>query len=356
MNGPTIADNGDIISAALKVDAPSAHKQIFNDTRMVLGQIQHIYAVDDIQNTYPNPGTFTLYDVQIFHADSSTEVIKRVRAVQPLFGGGYNNFFEVLPTDPGQKATDFSVTPPYKPGSWVLIGFIDGQRQNGVILGTMPHPNPVAVADRPSKSDGVKLAGEFQGLNFQIQNDGSLVITFNGPRDDTGRLVNQNGPTVFKIDATGNMSMTTNNKQSIVVDRVNGIIDVVNGTTEIKMEQSTSTITTTSDFLVSNVNKDATVNVGGEAKVIAKGDMTLSSNTMIKLQRGPDSTPAEPFVLGAQFVSFMSAFLQAVIEHTHIGNLGFDTDVSENVNAFIQLKASPIDDKKIQSKLIIGDN
>ncbi len=354
MRGPYISAQGDVISAALTTDKPSSDSFFFKELRILIGQIQKIYTIDTPNNNPADPrggGIYTVYDVIAFHPDGGTEHLNRCRCVQPLFGGGINNYFEVVPTDPGPKAQDPSISRINKPGTWVLVGFINGQRSNAVILGGMPHPNSVAVADRPSQSEGTTMKGEFQGLFWQINNDGSLLLTFNGPRDNQGNLTNTNGPTTVSIDASGSFTVTTKNDQSVFVDQPNGVINVTNGKTEVKMEQNPSRITTTSDFLIANVNQDATVTSGGKSTVNATGDLTVSSNSKINLQRGADGSPSEPFVMGQKFKSFMGDFISAVAAITHIGNLGATTPPPVNQSQITALK-NKLDD--LLSDLIIG--
>jgi hypothetical protein len=353
MAGPTINRHGDVISAALNVEPhEDARHQFFSETRVLRGQIQKVYAVDSANNDPGNSkGSYTLYDVLVWKPDGSTEVVKRCRALQPFFGGTYNNFLEVLPTDPGPDATNQDLGSSERPGTHVLVAFIGGQKLYGpVILGALPHTNPVAIARRPSKELGVYMEGEFQGLNWKIMGDGSFSLTFNGPRDEDGALTGSSGPTVIEIDKDGNPKVSTNNNQSILVDRVNGIIDVVNGTTEIKMEQDPAQITINADNVIANVNKDMTATVAGKTTVKSTSDVTISSSSVINLQKG-DSAPSEPFVLGNKFKSFMNDLLQAIGQITHVGNLGAPTPPPVNAAKFSALQ-SKLDD--LLSELIKG--
>lgn len=355
-----LTEEGDVICSSLEpVDQNSLGASgdfLFNEMRLVRGQIIHIYPIDDPNNSLGENPTFTLYDVQVIKPDGGTEIVRRCRMLQPCFGGAFNNFLEILSVDPGPLGRKAGIDMALKRGAHVLVGFVSGQKTAGIILGALPHPNSVAIKRRPLKSLGTYLEGEFQGFNFLIRNDGSFKITFNGPRNDKGEIIGTDGPTTLEFDEKGNIKVSTNAEQSVTIDRVKKTAEVINGTTRIFMEQDGSKITTESDFLQATVRQDARVDVGHQAKVIAKNDITVSSDTMIKLQRGEGANPAEPFVLGAVFVKFMSQFLQAVIAHTHTGNLGFPTLPPLNASEFAQLKATPIDDKKIQSKLIIGDN
>jgi hypothetical protein len=69
-----------------------------------------------------------------------------------------------------------------------------------------------------------------------------------------------------------------------------------------------------------------------------------------KIQVGT-KTSAENLVLGQVFKTFMSEFLQQFIEHTHVGNLGYETAPPSNAEDVVALKESPIDDSAILSDL-----
>ena len=69
-----------------------------------------------------------------------------------------------------------------------------------------------------------------------------------------------------------------------------------------------------------------------------------------KIQIGTKSS-AEPLVLGNVFKTMMDTLLTQLAEHTHIGNLGYNTSPPNNAEEFVQLQESPIDDKSILSNV-----
>lgn len=239
MAGPFISEHGEVVSSALAV---GGEEHLVNDTffnfSIESGQIEKIYAVDDSENAAVGASHLhTLYDVRIYRPNGSTELITKCRMLQPGFGGGINNFFEILPTDPGSDAKNDSKDRAHKRGHQVLVAFVSGRKETGIILGGLPNPNPVARSKRPGKLKGVHTEGEIQGLNFQVGNDGQLKITFNGPRNDRGILTGSNGPTSVEITKLGNILVSTNNRQSIEIDRVSGKISITNGPTFIISDQ-----------------------------------------------------------------------------------------------------------------------
>lgn len=306
MAGPFVTDAGDVISSALSVGAaPKASKDAFNNFRIEQGQVTAVYAVDDPNNRKDpgQPGFNIVYDVRIVRANGAIEDIPRCRMLQPGFGGGINNFFEVVQTDPGSDADNPTMDKALKRGHQVLVAFIGGIKQAPIILGALPHTSPVAKANRPTQSDGVVAVGEIQGLNFKIDNDGGLTITFNGPRSDDGSLVNENGPTTIQIDSSGSLKISTNAQQSVEIDREAGTVTVTNGDTYIK----------------SDANAD-------KIQVVA-GTVEIGTDTL------------QPQVVGDDWKSMMGQLIDAISQITVPTGVG-PSGVPINAADFTQIKSN----------------
>ena len=99
-------------------------------------------------------------------------------------------------------------------------------------------------------------------------NDGALILTFQGPKDDKGNAVTpDNAPTVLQIDAMGNVDVTTNAQQELKIDRVAKQILFTNGETSITMTQDGAKISTKSTELDIETTKDCNIKVGGKANI-----------------------------------------------------------------------------------------
>lgn len=343
MSGPSETHFGDVVSSSLAFgEPPMAHQDLLQNFKLFKGQIQQIYAVDATGNSPTGGiGIDARYDVAVYRSDGSLEIIARCTMLQPGFGGGINNFLEVLGPNPGPTSADPTVSPQGKPGQFVLVGLMEGSKQGGVILGCLPHTNPTAVATRPTEDEGTVLQGEFQGLNWKIDNDGALTVVFNGPRDDSGMVVNPDvGPTTLMIDQAGKVLVTTNNEQTIEVDPDpdTQTVTVTCGPTTFVMDGQNDKITQ----MASTVET-----LGSDTNRVQGGNILLS--------KSPDSSPSEPFVLGNVFTNFCTQLLTAIQTHTHIGNLGVPTPPPINMADFMQLAQSPIGDNSILSDFITGE-
>ena len=204
-----ISSFGEVISSALSTDGyANASHDLHSNFAIYAGEIVGVFTNDSSEN---NPsgsgGVFTLYDVEITRPDGSTELIQKCMALQPIFGGGINNYMEVVPTIPGQRMAGKGSGEKDKSkrrGHRVAVALLGGYKSAGIILGGMPHNNPVSKENRPTKDEGVVTRLEIQGLMVEVNNDGEFTLKFQGPKDDKGQPVSSSGTeTTVNIDKNG---------------------------------------------------------------------------------------------------------------------------------------------------------
>lgn len=340
MSGPKINAFGDVVSSQLNFDEGlDPGVELKGNNSMLVGEIIKVYAIDEPSNDPSGADAkYTVCDVMVHRANGSTEVIPRCKIMQPSWGGSPNNFLETLGPNPGPNQSDLKKDGSQRTSQQVLLSFVDGRKDAAVILGTVPHSAKPAKSRRPSKKKGIYLEAEFQGLNWKINNDGSFEMIFNGPRNDKGELIGKDGPTTMKIDAKGNVQITTNNKQTFRIDREKQTVSVDCGPTQFVMDGKADKITA----------KSKTVETLGSKLNRVHGDK-------VKISKSATSEPTEPFVLGNVFKEMMEKLLTAIANHQHIGNLGVPTPPPLNKSEFMSLKSSPVGDKKVLSDFITGE-
>lgn len=294
MSGPYISPFGDVISSSLVMgDAPDVTPELRENFRLETGQIEQIYAIDDPENSIPGiPARYTVCDVLITRQTGATELLPRCRILQPAFGGGINNFLEVLPTNPGPQAKNGAIPKDLKPGHWVLVGFVSGRKDAGVILGALPHANRTAIARRPTKDKGTYLEGEVQGFGFSIDNNGALSLVFNGPRKDDGTLIDTTiGPTTVQIDKQGSLTIQTNQQQTVLIDRVGTTIKITNGPTYVNMDQGANKIQVVAKTVEVGTNTLQPQLVGDDWKSLMEDLITEITQIIVPTGVGPSGTP-----------------------------------------------------------------
>jgi hypothetical protein len=249
-----ITKYGDVLSSALSFTSyDTADSEINYKFALLAGEIVEIYTVDNDKNTSGNGNkNYTTYDVMCTLSDGATEVLRGCQALQPFFGGGINNYMEVIPTTPSM--VDNPLAPEnLKRGHRVLVGFIDGFKGSGVILGSLPHSSPIAKGKRPKSDDGVVTRLEIQGLMVEVNNDGEFTLQFNGAKNDLGISNNPLvGPTSVKIDKEGKLQLITKaDKQLIELDpsTFSPSIQIYNDNTSIKMNAMTGKVIVDGNFV-----------------------------------------------------------------------------------------------------------
>lgn len=113
-------------------------------------------------------------------------------------------------------------------GSYVLVGLINGSASTPLILGGLPFVNIPDGSERkvPSEEDGHNLKFVFNGINVEINKDGELIATKNGPTKADGTLdTEQDGGTeeqkgsCVKIDKDGTITLSANDKHIFIINK-----------------------------------------------------------------------------------------------------------------------------------------
>jgi hypothetical protein len=160
-------------------------------------------------------------------------------------------------------------------GARVFLLCVEGNDARAVIIG-----GPQQYKD---SSAGTHYEFEFNGVNFQVLNDGSWILQNKGKTDAKGNLdksADKDGAgTILKVEANGNFTVSTkDNKNTISIDHKAGVINISSSdkvniqTQEANIESSSATIKATS------VNVDSSnVKVGSNAIQPAVLGQTLAS-------------------------------------------------------------------------------
>jgi len=236
---------GDAISYMLAPVADQASQRMFADHSIAVGQVTAVYAVDDKDNYNSNDKLKQVrYDVEVLGPNGESELIPRCVAMGPAWAGGANDSLEFTYEDP---APGNQPNRSLRKGHYVVVAFLAGKRESGVILGSLGHRSSVAARRRPKKADGAVLVGELRGLSFSVNKDGELKVTFNGPRDASGNTTSDKGPTSVTLDKTGSVVVETNNQQKIVIDRDAQEVTVTCGPTSCVMKGKSDLIQVKAD-------------------------------------------------------------------------------------------------------------
>lgn len=183
-------------------------KKISENAYLRLGVVTDIIEIEDENNLSK---FMTEYEVMTIE-DDNTSLYKNCISVD-AFGGIADYFVKKLRKPKDSKKVRKSASLKKQNGSIVLLLCIDGSSDQGIILGAIPHPDRKKALLK--KEDGQHLEGEFNGLNWKIDKDGALTITFKTASDNDGKYkesAGKVGGTHIQMDKNGQVDINTNLK------------------------------------------------------------------------------------------------------------------------------------------------
>jgi hypothetical protein len=167
-------------------------------------------------------------------------------------------------------------------GAMVLLLCLKGKSEQGIILKSLAHPNKKTVL---TKEAGLHMEGEYNGINWQVNKDGELTVTFKSAsniKDGKVEYVSEEtGGAFAKIDKTGSIEVNDGKAESIRIDKVKQTID-------IKAEKNISSTTqasfniTAKENLNANCDMDLLIAAQGKADLYVKKDMNVEITGMLK--------------------------------------------------------------------------
>jgi len=142
-----------------------------------------------------------------------------------------------------------------KAGDAVLVGLLNGQGREGVILGGINH---AARKTTIKAADGPSYMSEFNGIETVINKDGEYTVTFKGQPTNIAKLNNSPsakiapaeydkkvGTSFFKFDKTGSFEVNDNaekDKQFLKIDKKGGTVQLVAGKISLKFTKSSELV------------------------------------------------------------------------------------------------------------------
>lgn len=234
----------------------------YRNTALRLGIVTKSFDISDEANL----SKLTIeYDVSVFEQleDRGSSVVTYRNCISAEGMGSIADFFErTLRVRKNSSTQTQLINTKNQNGAVVLILCLDGVSEKAIIVGSVTHP------DRKSTLAGetAHLEGEFNGVNIQVNEDGSANFTFKGPTDNDGSPVDSSiTPTVLSIASDGSFQVQHS---------------------KITFTLATSGIATLTSTDNLNVNcKDANITASGDANITASGNALVEAPA-IKLGSG----------------------------------------------------------------------
>ena len=262
---------------------------VFNDTRLKWGEVKKLILPTDPESISKKFNEYTVSLIEFGNGVFAKRIYRNCLLMNLLAGGADRVTWTLRPSTVtnGESIGD---------GSRVLVLCVEGSAKRAFIVGGIRDER--SSPDDPSK--GHHFSWEFNGVNCQVNDDGSWTVVNKGKTTNLGDVdpkANKAGiGTTIKTEANGNIVVATpNNNQTITIDNTNNSITI-------------------------NADKELTIN-----------------GSRINIGRGAN----EPAVLGQQLVGVLQDLIQAITTMTMFstGSPGLITSPPINAPAFAVILA-----------------
>jgi hypothetical protein len=312
----------------------SSFNKRYKNSPLRMGCIIKSYDIDDEQNsTNIENAAVPQYTVIVEQQQGSgTNFVTYDRCICMTSFGGLADFFEYKLRD---STVEFTESYDYKKqnGSMVLLLCIDGFSEKGIIIGSVKH------YERPTKltgKTGLHLEGEYNGLNWKINKEGELIVTFKSKTDNDGKPQDETaGGTHFQIDKKGSIDINTNlegdEETYIRMDKAKKDIGLKSGN-KVGVTAKNN-IAFKSDASIKGTAKSIEFKAEGAANYSAKSSISIEGKSAVNVKGGNVSIEGENGVIikgkqtliDSQLIQLGNGGSGAVIATTKfigIGNMG----------------------------------
>ena len=227
-------------------------KEINSKLNIKIGIVLDVIEADGSNNIY---GLSTEYTVMTI-SDHNNQTYNNFLAADG-FGGIADFFNKKLRPTSNKKETLNKTELKNQNGSIVLLMCIDGKAEQAIIVGSIDHPD--RQHGKLTKDKGHHLEGEFNGVNWSIDKNGALTVTFKSATDNDGKPQDTKaGGANLKIEKDGSIQASDGNKETIRIDKTKKTISIA----------AESDISATSDANV-NLTAKAALNAKATADLLA---------------------------------------------------------------------------------------
>jgi hypothetical protein len=235
-----------------------------------------------------------------------------------------------------------------KAGDAVLVGQLNGQGRDGIILGGLNH---AARTTTIQATDGPQYDAEFNGIHTNINADGEWTLTFKGQPTNLSQLDDAPsdpipaptydlsvGSSYMKFDKQGGWTVSDaaqSELQSIYIDKAAGTITTTSGQISLTMDKNEQSVVLICE--TTTVNSSDSYSLTTQEYTVDASSFTKINSPQIAIGYGGTELLDQITQALGDIIEFLNS---ADSTHTHIGNLGYPTGAPINATAFTQLATS----------------
>lgn len=311
-------------------DKISAFNKNYNSTPLRMGVVVKIHKASDITSVSK---VSPEYDVITSQQNGSMgqSFVRYTNCISIDGFGGVADFFEKkLRVADGEKFTktyDFNK----QNGSLVLMLCADGFTDKGIIIGGFQ--NTARPTNLP-KDGSLHMEGEYNGLNWKVDKDGALTVTFKSKTDNEGKPQDEKaGGSTISIEKDGSIDINDAADELFRMDKTEQTIDL-EAKNDITLESAAANINITAGKnIVGKATADIEFTAEGSAKLVSGAGFDIESGGALNI-KAPDIivkadggiiAKASQVLIDSPLIQLGSGGSPAVTSFTFylgIGNLG----------------------------------
>lgn len=246
--------------------------QVFKNTAFRMGMILEAIPIDSEDNISKLGVEYNVMTIEQDRQNGQSTTIYKNCIIMDGFGGVADFYKKTLRPADNPKESQRLGSLKNEVGSIVGILCLDGHSEKAVIIGSFGNPSKQLLLEE-EKEKGHHLEGEFNGLNWKIDKDGAMIVTFRSPTNPDGTAVDEAvGGSVLTIEKDG--SFEVNNKPTVEGQDKGDTVDFE----KIRLDRTEQKIDIEARKEI-NVKNDKDINItsGGSINAKLKKDMLLEA-------------------------------------------------------------------------------
>jgi hypothetical protein len=301
-------------------------KSLTTNQSLKVGVVLDIIEVDDVNNVSKLSTEYKVMTVE----KQNNNVYNNCLAVDSF--GGISDYCNkklraTQNKDKASKKNDLKK----QNGSIVLLLCLDGTAEQAVIIGSLAHPD--RKNGKLTKELGHHMEGEFNGVNWKVDKDGALTVTFKSATDNDGKPADEKaGGATIKMEKDGSIEAADGNKEKIRIDKTKKTIDItaeadISSTSDANVNLTAKkniSAKATADLLA-DAGGSFTAKSGGAFNVTSEGPMSLKAPDMKITVDNMLQIKASTISMSAPSIMVGDGGTPAIILNTQalgLGNLG----------------------------------
>ena len=290
---------------------PTGKELRMSEFKLRTGYVTEIFLPSDKKNVSKK---YNEYLVDVLVMESGPTIKSYTAVVSDIFA----SLADSMQFTPRVTKTGFPGNVQFGKGSTVAILCVNSDIQQALIIGGWPNQNLPVISDQPDK--GHHLSFEFNGVQFDIDNDGNMKLVRKGATDEDGKVkegYTEGSGATIKLSKDGSVFVQTGSdkKMSLNLNANSGEVNLISdGNVNINCNGQ-------------NLNVSGQVVVNDGTHPMVRGDNLVTAistlvNTIATSLAGGLATPQQ----GAAATATITAALAKFTSDTSILSLGNKVD------------------------------